>query len=85
MMNGLWVGMVLVALLTGAATGTLDAVAKAVTDSAGAAVTLSLGLVGTMALWLGLMRVLQQAGLLKVFARVMRPMQGAEQFRMTSL
>ncbi len=73
MMNGLWVGMVLIALLTGAATGTLDAVAKAVTDSAGAAVTLSLGLVGTMALWLGLMRVLQQAGLLKVFARVMRP------------
>ncbi len=72
-MNGLWVGMVLAALLTGAATGTLDAVAKAVTDSAGTAVTLSLGLAGTMALWLGLMRVLQQAGLLKVFARVMRP------------
>lgn len=73
MMNGLWVGMVLVALLTAALSGTLDAVAKAVTDSAGTAVTLSLGLVGTMALWLGLMRVLQQAGLLKVFARVMQP------------
>ncbi len=37
----------------------------------GTAVTLAIGLVGTMALWLGLMRVLQQAGLLKIFARVM--------------
>jgi spore maturation protein SpmA len=73
MMNALWVAMVLVALVTAAFSGTVDAVAKAVTDSAGTAVTLAIGLVGTMALWLGLMRVLQQAGLLKVFARVMAP------------
>lgn len=74
MLNALWVALVLVALLAGALNDVLGQVAKAVTDSASAAVTLSIGLVGTIALWLGLMRVLQQAGALKVLAAMLRPL-----------
>jgi spore maturation protein SpmA len=74
MLNPIWVVMLMAALVCGALTGQLDAVAKASTDSAKAAVDLAIGLVGVMAFWLGLMRVLQQGGLLKILARIMRPL-----------
>jgi spore maturation protein SpmA len=48
-------------------------VSKASVESAKAAVTLALGLIGVMAFWLGLMRVVQEAGFLAVLARWLRP------------
>ncbi len=43
-------------------------------EKAADAVTLSLGLVGVMALFLGLMKVAEQGGLLTIIARTMRPL-----------
>jgi spore maturation protein A len=37
------------------------------------AVEISIGLIGIMALWLGMMRIAEQAGLTSVIARVVRP------------
>lgn len=74
MLNGVWVGMVLIALVVGAVSGKLDAVATAITVSANSAVSLAIGLVGMMALFLGLMRVLQEGGALRTLARWMRPL-----------
>jgi len=65
--------MIVGALLFGALNGTLPAVALASTDSAKAAIDLVIGLVGVMAFWLGLMRVLQQGGLLRALARGLKP------------
>ncbi len=73
MLNGIWLAMVLLAVVCGALTGRLDGVTKASTDSAKAAVELAIGLVGVMALWLGLMRILQEGGLLAGMARVLKP------------
>jgi spore maturation protein SpmA len=73
MLNGIWLGMIVVALVCGALTGRMEAVAKASTDSASSAVQLAIGLVGVMTFWIGLMRVLQDAGVLKVMARALRP------------
>ncbi|MBT3252699.1 MAG: nucleoside recognition protein [Candidatus Marinimicrobia bacterium] len=42
-------------------------------SSAKASVELALGLVGIMALWLGLMRIAEESGLVKIFARAVRP------------
>lgn len=42
-------------------------------DSAGSAVNIALGLIGIMALWLGVMKVAEEAGLIKIIARVVRP------------
>jgi spore maturation protein SpmA len=50
----------------------MAAVGKAAIDEAGRAVTLALGLVGVMALFLGLMRVAERAGLLTLLARLLR-------------
>ena len=74
MLNTIWVAMIVGAIVCGALTGNLDAVAKASTDSAKAGVELAIGLVGVMAFWLGLMRVLHQGGLLTAMARLMRPL-----------
>jgi spore maturation protein SpmA len=73
MLNAVWVTMIVGALLCGALTGTLEEVARASTDSARRAVELVVGLIGVMAFWLGLMRVLEQGGLLASLARALRP------------
>jgi len=50
---------------------------KDVTDSAlnyaGTAVEIALGLIGIMALWLGVMKVAEEAGLIRIFAKLLRP------------
>jgi spore maturation protein A len=51
----------------------LRAVTKAAFDYASTAVTIALGLIGIMALWLGVMKVAEEAGLLKVLTRLLAP------------
>lgn len=52
----------------------MERLTKAVVDSAGNAVELAIGLVGVMTLFLGLMKVAEAGGLLKVIARLLRPL-----------
>ncbi len=42
-------------------------------DYAGTAVNIAFGLIGIMALWLGVMKVAEDAGLIKIIARVVKP------------
>jgi spore maturation protein A len=51
----------------------IRAVTRAALDYADTAVTISLGLIGVMALWLGVMKVAEEAGLLKVLTRLLTP------------
>ena len=74
LMSFIWLGMVAVAILYGAATGNLGAVSVAVTDGAGSAVTLCLGLAGAVCLWSAVMEVMAQSGLLTALARLLRPL-----------
>ena len=48
-------------------------VTNAVLDYAGTAVKIALGLIGIMALWLGVMKVAEEAGLIKIIARSLKP------------
>jgi spore maturation protein A len=48
-------------------------VTQAALDYAATAVNISLGLIGIMALWLGIMRVADEAGAIKFLARILRP------------
>ncbi|MEY4004325.1 MAG: hypothetical protein RLZZ221_421 [Verrucomicrobiota bacterium] len=74
MLNGLWLGMVVIAVLVGAVAGRL----REVTDGAFAMADLAvmkiaLPLAGVMALWLGLMRLAERSGLVQVIAGGLRP------------
>ncbi len=51
----------------------MKAVTQAALDIAGTAVNIALGLIGIMALWLGVMKVAEEAGLLKVLTRILSP------------
>src|ERR1051325_629995 len=74
MLNYIWLGLIVVAVLIGAGNGTLDAVSKAAFERAEYSVmSLALPLAGIMALWLGVMRLAEKAGLIQVMARPPRP------------
>lgn len=71
--NIIWLSLIVLATVTAAYTGKMDAVTMASFESAKSAVTLAIGLLGPMALWLGVMKVAEAGGLLKMVARGVRP------------
>ncbi|MCR4419007.1 MAG: spore maturation protein [Clostridia bacterium] len=73
MVNALWAALFLAGLLVAVVQGRPEAVTRAALDAAQGAVTLALELVGVMALWLGLLRIAEEAGLVRLLARVFRP------------
>ncbi|MFM8335961.1 MAG: nucleoside recognition domain-containing protein, partial [Opitutaceae bacterium] len=74
MLNGLWLGMVVIAVLVGAAAGRLREVTEGAFAMADLAVMkIALPLAGVMALWLGLMRLAERSGLVQVIAGGLRP------------
>jgi len=52
----------------------LRAITKAALDYADTAVTISLGLIGVMALWLGIVKIAEEAGLLKLLTKLLTPL-----------
>lgn len=54
-------------------TGSVELATQAAFDSASYAVELALGLIGIYTFWMGLMRVAEKAGLIKVFSRKISP------------
>lgn len=73
MMNAIWLVLVVASVVAAAFGGRMAEVTAASMESAKSAVTLALGLIGVMAFWLGLMRVVQEGGLLHSLARAVRP------------
>jgi spore maturation protein A len=51
----------------------LKAITQAAIDFAGLAVEIAIGLIGVMALWLGLIKIAEEAGLVKVLTRILAP------------
>ena len=73
MLNGIWLGLMLASVVYAAFAGHMDAVKMAAISGARDAVDLVIGLVGVMALFLGLMRVAQEGGLLRAVQRGLAP------------
>ena len=74
MLNFIWLGLVLAAVLLGGHAGKLKELTDGAFDSAKMAVTISFGLIGIMSLWLGIMRLAERSGLVSVIARILRPL-----------
>jgi spore maturation protein SpmA len=74
MLNYIWLGLILAAVLIGGYNGLMQEVTTAAFDSARTAVmSLALPLVGIMALWLGIMRLAEKSGFIFILARGIRP------------
>jgi spore maturation protein SpmA/spore maturation protein SpmB len=73
LLNGIFVALVAGAVLVAAFAGTMPAANDAAITAAKSAVEITIGLVGVMALWLGFMRVLREAGFMRSIARALEP------------
>jgi spore maturation protein SpmA len=75
MLNYIWLALMLCAVLIGGWNGQLKEVAdKALEMADTAVVKISFTLIGVMALWLGIMRLAERAGLVALLARALRPL-----------
>jgi spore maturation protein A len=72
-MNVVWLLLIGAAVVTAIFKGTMPAVSNATFSAAGTAVELAIGLVGGMTLFLGLMRVAEDCGLVQLLAKALRP------------
>lgn len=74
MLNWIWLGLILVAVLFGAWNGQMEDVQAAAFASAKSAVNLVIGMTGFMIFMLGLMQVAMDGGLLRAIARFLAPL-----------
>ena len=73
MLNYIWLAMIVLAVAVGGINGKIQDVTKSAIESAGSAVTIAIGLVGVMALWLGIMKIAEDSGLMSLVARAIAP------------
>lgn len=73
MLNYIWAGMILLAVIYAACTGNMSAVTNAALDSAGEAISLCLTMAGVVALWMGLMEIAEKAGLIQKLTKGIAP------------
>jgi spore maturation protein SpmA len=73
-LNWIWLGLIWVAVVYAAFNGRMEGVSKAAFDEAIGAVSLVIKLAGPMILFLGLMNVAREGGLLAAVARLLRPL-----------
>jgi len=73
MLNKIWLAMISLSVVVGIIEGRIENVVRAITDSAKLGFELALGLAGIMALWLGIMSIATESGLVKKLAHVLKP------------
>lgn len=73
MLNYIWAGMLIVGIVYALFTGNMEAVSNACLEYAESAVTLCITMAGAMALWVGLMEIAGQAGLIEKFTNMLQP------------
>ncbi len=74
MLNYVFGGLIVAAVLCAALTGTMPQVTAASIASSKTTVELAFGLIGQMALWLGLMGILNATGATQMLSRLVRPL-----------
>ena len=73
MLNYIWAVMIAIGVIYGALTGNIEAVANGALDSAGEAVQLCITMTGIMALWVGLMEIEKNSGLIASMTKGIQP------------
>ncbi|MBE6757247.1 MAG: spore maturation protein A [Ruminococcaceae bacterium] len=74
MLNGIWLGLMLISLAGGMLTGRTQAVTEALLNGGKNTLTFMITLGGSMCLWSGILRVADKAGVTRLFARLVAPL-----------
>lgn len=73
MLNAIWLGLIVIGVVTAIFNGNVQAVSDAAFNSANTAVDICIGLIGTMTLWLGIMAIAEKSGLVKLVGKAVSP------------
>lgn len=72
-MNYIFYGLILISIIFGAITGKLNDVVNAILSGTELSVKVAFSLIGIMAFWLGIMKIAQECGLVKILAKLLTP------------
>lgn len=73
MVNLVWLGMIVFGIIVAGAKGNIDVVTRAALDGANNAVKISFSLIAIITFWLGIMKLAEEAGLVRALAWLVRP------------
>lgn len=73
MVNWVWLFLILSGIVFAAINGRMDDVTQAVFEGAKTGVTVSFGLISVLTFWLGMMRIAEDGGLLRILTRAIGP------------
>lgn len=73
MINGIWLGLIVIGVVVAIFTGNVQAVTDAAINFSGTAVEIAIGLIGIMTLWLGIMAIAEKSGLIRGLAKALSP------------
>jgi spore maturation protein A len=73
LIDAIWLLLFLGGVVTAMLTGKMAEVTQSILNGATAGVTLCIALISVTSLWLGLMRIAEEAGLVQALARALRP------------
>jgi len=73
MLNLIWLILLASGIVVAAINGNIEVVTEAALGAARGAVTVCFDLIGVMALWLGIMKIAEKAGMVRALARLMKP------------
>ena len=74
MINGIWTGLILIGIIVAIFTGNIEKVNSSIISSSTSAVELVIGLIGIMTLWMGLMKIAEEAGIVKAVGKLLEPL-----------
>ena len=74
MVNLIWFGMIFFGIVVAGMNGNIEAVTEAALDGADHAVKISISLIAIITFWLGIMKLAEEAGLVRAFAWLVRPL-----------
>lgn len=73
MVNVIWVGLILIAIIYSLLTGQVDTINNGILTHATSGVNLILEMMPLIVLWTGIMKIAEKSGLLQVFAKALNP------------
>lgn len=72
-MNYIFYFLIVISIIAGAVNGKLPDVVNSILSGAELSVKVAFSLIGIMAFWLGIMRIAEKAGLVKIIAKLIKP------------
>lgn len=75
-MSWIWLGIIGISVVAAMVTGQGDSLAAAVPQGAQAGVTLAISMAGSICLWCGVGKLMEQAGLTRILSRLLSPLLG---------